>query len=58
MQCTVRVSPVTLPEASYRFKVGEARAWSQRQFRGRYLGEAARWVESPPSRRSKKGAYG
>jgi hypothetical protein len=60
MQRTVSVSPATLPEALCRFKVGEVNsgAWSKRPVMGRYPGEAPRWVESRPSRLSKRGAHG
>jgi hypothetical protein len=59
MQRTVSVSPATLPEALYRFKVGEVSsgAWSKRQVMGRYPGEAARWIESLLRRRLKNGAH-
>ena len=59
MQRTVSVSPATLPEALYRFKAGEVSGgtWSKLQVVGCYLGDAARWIEARPSRRSKKGAH-
>ena len=59
MQRTVRVSPATLSEGSYRFKLVEVTggAWSKRQVVDCYLGDVARWIESLPSRRSKKGAH-
>jgi len=60
MQRTVSVSPATLPEALFRFKVGEVSSgtWSKRQVVGCYLGDAARWIEARPSRLSKRGAHG
>jgi hypothetical protein len=59
MQHVVSVRPDGLPQGLYRFKALEVSggAWSKRQAFGCYLNDAARWIESRPSRRSKKGAH-
>jgi hypothetical protein len=59
MQRTVSVSPNGLPRGLSRLKLVEVSggAWSKRQVFGCCVGDAAGWIESRPSRRSKKGAH-
>jgi hypothetical protein len=58
MQRTVSVSPDGLPRGLSRLKLVEVSGgtWSKRQVVDYYLGDMAGWIESLPSRRSKKGA--